>query len=164
MENLDYGTIYDQIVEQIKNIDTGELSDDVDQSPAIAEIEKQRIYIWIRLYLKDEVKDLQEGDDFLIKYSYTGDELLTKFICFGKKHSFKDSDGETEISMATDDDPLCLCLMVDEEIIKKSEDIPFIRTLFKVSEHYQEQVYHRDELTFTNTRTSKKVEYTFCDF
>ena len=59
MENLDYGTIYDQIVEQIKNIDTGELSDDVDQSPAIAEIEKQRIYIWIRLYLKDEVKDLQ---------------------------------------------------------------------------------------------------------
>ena len=66
--------------------------------------------------------------------------------------------------MATDDDPLCLCLMVDEEIIKKSEDIPFIRTLFKVSDHYQEQVYHRDELTFTNTRTSKKVEYTFCDF
>jgi hypothetical protein len=54
--------------------------------------------------------------------------------------------------------------MVDEEIIKKSEDIPFIRSLFMVSDHYKEQVYHRDELTFTNTRTSKKVEYTFCDF
>ena len=164
MENLDYGTIYDQIVEQIKNIDTVDLSDEVDQSPAIEEIEKQKIYIWIRLYLKSEVKDLQEGDDFLINWSLSGESLSTKFICFGKKHSFKDSDGENEISMATDDDPLCLCLMVDEEIIKKSEDIPFIRSLFKVSDHYQEQVYHRDELTFTNTRTSKKVEYTFCDF
>ena len=40
MENLDYDSIYDQIVEKIKNIDTGELSDEVDQSPSIAEIEK----------------------------------------------------------------------------------------------------------------------------
>jgi hypothetical protein len=54
--------------------------------------------------------------------------------------------------------------MVDEEIIKHSDEIPFIRTLFKVSEHYQEQVYQRDDLTFTNLRTSEKVEYTFCDF
>jgi len=164
MENLDYDSVYDQIVEQIKNIDTVTLTDEVDQSPAVAEIEKQRIFIWIRLYLKDQIEDLKEGDDFLMHYSYTKEELITKFICFGKKHSFKDSEGDSEISMATDDDPLCLCLMVDEDTIKKSEEIPFIRTLFKVSEHYQEQVYHREELTFTNTRTSQKVEYTFCDF
>jgi len=164
MENIEYDSIYDQIVDQIKSIDSTNLSDEVDQSPSTIEIEKQKVYIWIRLYLKSEVEDLQEGDDFLINWSHSGESLSTKFICFGKKHSFKDSDGENEISMATDDDPLCLCLMVDEEIIKRSEDIPFIRTLFKVSEHYQEQVYHRDELTFTNTRTLQKVEYTFCDF
>jgi hypothetical protein len=164
MENIEYDSIYDQIVDQIKSIDSTNLSDEVDQNPSTTEIEKQKVYIWIRLYLKSEVEDLQEGDDFLINWSLSGETLSTKFICFGKKHSFKDSDGENEISMATDDDPLCLCLMVDEEIIKKSEDIPFIRSLFKISDHYQEQVYHRDELTFTNTRTSQKVEYTFCDF
>lgn len=164
MENIEYDSIYDQIVEQIKSIDSTNLSDEVDQNPSTTEIEKQKIYIWIRLYLKSEVEDLQEGDDFLINWSHSGENLSTKFICFGKKHSFKDSDGENEISMATDDDPLCLCLMIDEEIIKHSDEIPFIRTLFKVSEHYQEQVYQRDDLTFTNLRTSEKVEYTFCDF
>ena len=165
MQNeLTISSIYDSLIEQIKGIDTGDLTDDVKDEVVTKEIEKQRVYYWIRLYLKSEVEDLQEGDDFLINWSLSGESLSTKFICFGKKHSFKDSDGENEISMATDDDPLCLCLMVDEEIIKKSEDIPFIRSLFKISDHYQEQVYHRDELTFTNTRTSKKVEYTFCDF
>ncbi|NBP58641.1 hypothetical protein EBU71_19300, partial [bacterium] len=64
MENIEYDSIYEQIVEQIKSIDSTNLSDEVDQNPSTTEIEKQKIYIWIRLYLKSEVEDLQEGDDF----------------------------------------------------------------------------------------------------
>jgi len=35
--------------------------------------------------------NLKEGDNFKIKYLSSGEELITKFICFGKKNSFKDS-------------------------------------------------------------------------
>ena len=54
--------------------------------------------------------------------------------------------------------------MVNEEDIKIGESIPFIRTLFKGSIHYQEQVYHRDDMTFTNTRTLEVMNYIDCDF
>ena len=162
-EEIEY-SIYDQLVEQIKNIDSDDLSDDVSQTPTMSEVEKQKVYIWIRLFLKEEISDIKDGDEFMIKYKSSGEELSTTFICFGKQNSFKDSEDYTEIQMLSDDDEKVLCLMVNEEDIKIGESIPFIRTLFKGSIHYQEQVYHRDDLTFTNTRTLEVMNYIDCDF
>ena len=54
--------------------------------------------------------------------------------------------------------------MVNEDNVQNSTEIPFIRSLFKVSRHYQFQVYRREELTFTNERTGCKIEYYDCDF
>ena len=162
-EEIEY-SIYDQLVEQIKNIDSDDLSDDVSQTPTMSEVEKQKVYIWIRLFLKEEISDIKDGDEFMIKYKSSGEELSTTFICFGKQNSFKDAEDYTEIQMLTEDDKKVLCLMVNEEDIKIGESIPFIRTLFKGSIHYQEQVYHRDDMTFTNTRTSEVMNYIDCDF
>ena len=162
-EEIEY-SIYDQLVEQIKNIDSADLSDDVSQTPTMSEVEKQKVYIWIRLFLKEEILDIKDGDEFMINYKLSGEELSTTFICFGKQNSFKDAEDYTEIQMLTEDDKKVLCLMVNEEDIKIGESIPFIRTLFKGSIHYQEQVYHRDDMTFTNTRTSEVMNYIDCDF
>ena len=162
-EEIEY-SIYDQLGEQIKNIDSDDLSDDVSQTPTMSEVEKQKVYIWIRLFLKEEILDIKDGDEFMINYKLSGEELSTTFICFGKQNSFKDAEDYTEIQMLTEDDKKVLCLMVNEEDIKIGESIPFIRTLFKGSIHYQEQVYHRDDMTFTNTRTSEVMNYIDCDF
>jgi predicted GTPase len=163
-KELEYNPIYDSIVQQIKQIDRDDLSDDVDQGPLSSEVEKQKVYTWIRLYIKEEMINLKEGDNFKIKYLSSGEELITKFICFGKKNSFKDSDDYEQIQITAEDDSKCLCLMVDEQEIQTSEDIPFIRSLFRISKHFQYQVYKREELVFTNIRTGQSVEYIDCDF
>ena len=162
-EEIEY-SIYDQLVEQIKNIDSDDLSDDVSQTPTMSEVEKQKVYIWLRVFLKNELEDIKEGDNFKIEYLPSGEYLITKFIAFGKKNSFKDADDYTQIQAHTEDDPKVLCLMVDENEIQNSQEIPFIRTLFKVSRHFQFQVYRREELVFTNNRTGLKIDYIDCEF
>ena len=163
-KEVEYDPIYDSIVQQIKQIDRDDLSDDVDQGPLSSEVEKQKVYIWIRLYIKEEISNLKEGDDFSITYTETNETLITKFICFGKMNSFKDSNDYEQIQIEAEDNPKCLCLMVEEDVIQTSSEIPFIRSLFKVSKHFDFQVYKREDLVFTNTRTGQSVEYIDCDF
>lgn len=163
-EELDYNMIYDSLVEQIKKIDSDELSDNVNDEIEVSEVEKQKVYIWLRVFLKDELEDIKEGDNFKIVYLPSGEYLMTKFIAFGKKNSFKDADDYTQIQMVTEDDTKVLCLMVDENEIQNSQEIPFIRTLFKVSRHFEYQVYRREELVFTNERTGQSLEYIDCEF
>lgn len=163
-EELDYNMIYDSLVEQIKKIDSDELSDNVNDEIEVSEVEKQKVYIWLRVFLKDELEDIKEGDNFKIVYLPSREYLMTKFIAFGKKNSFKDADDYTQIQMITEDDTKVLCLMVDENEIQNSQEIPFIRTLFKVSRHFEYQVYRREELVFTNERTGQSLEYIDCEF
>jgi hypothetical protein len=163
-EELDYNIIYDSLVEQIKKIDSEEVSDKIDDSVDVSEIEKQKIYIWLRVYLKSEISDIKEGDDFKIEYTPSGEKLISKFIAYGKKNSIKDADDYTQIQVNTEDDNKVLCLMVDENEIQNGENIPFIRTLFKTSRHFEYQVYKREQLTITNIRTNQILDYIDCDF
>jgi len=125
--------IYLSIVEQVKKIDTISLNDKVDQTPSMKEIEKQLVYIWLRLYIKDELTDIKEGDGINIQYLPTSEILESKFICYGKKNSIRDSEIEGD-------------------------------TLFKISRHFEFQVYRREELIFKNQRTEQVIEYIDCDF
>ncbi len=152
---------YDSLIEQIKSIDTTNLSDKVSRKPVTKIIEEQRVYFWIRLYLKEEISDIKEGDDFEITY---GDEkLIIKFICFGKKNSVRDHEGELT-NYDSENDNKILCLMVDENEINTNDSIPFIRTLFKTSRFYEYQLIRRDDLKFRNTRTEEIMDYIDCDF
>jgi len=159
---LTISSIYESLIEQIKGIDTGDLTDDVKDEVITKEIEKQKVYYWIRLYLKEEMSDLKIGDDFDITYTKSCETLSGKFIAFGKKNLNRDLDNVI-VNYDPEDNPKCLCIMVDEEEMK-SEKIPFIRTLFKTSTFFEYQVYRREELTFTNTRTLQTCEYVDCDF
>ena len=156
---------YDNLVEQIKTIDTEVVKDwDKNADPAMKVVEEQKVYIWIRLYLKKE-SNVEVGDDILMTYSQSGEQLGTKFICYGKTDMNKDHDDlEKIINFNPEDDKKVLCLMVDQDKINKSNDIPFIRTLFKSSIHYQYQLVKRDELLFINSRTGETLDYFDCDY
>ena len=154
---------YDNLLEKIKTIDTEVVKDwDSNTDPAMKIVEEQKVYIWIRLFLKEE-SNVEIGDNIFMTYTPSGEKLETKFICYGKTDMGKNHDDEI-INYNPDDDKKVLCLMVDQEKINKGTDIPFIRTLFKISIHYQYQLLKRDELIFVNSRTGETLDYFDCDY
>ena len=154
---------YDNLVEQIKTIDTEVVKDwNKNTDPDMKILEEQKVYIWIRLYLKEE-SDVEIGDDIFMTYTPSGEKLNTKFICYGKINMDKDHNDEI-VNYNTEDDKKVLCLMVDQDTINKGIDIPFIRTLFKSSIHYQYQLMRREELLFINNRTGETLDYFNCDY
>lgn len=154
---------YDTIIESVKEIDIDSVKKwEETDNVKLKTIESQKVYIWIRLYLKEEL-DIKAGDDIIIKYIPSGESLVTKFICFGKTTLSKDHLDEI-VNFNPEDDKKILCLMVDQDIINKSDEIPFIRTLFKSGYHYQYQLVKRVDLTFTNKRTDNIIEYYDCDY
>ena len=154
---------YDNLVEQIKTIDTEVIKDwDSNTDPGMKVIEEQKVYVWVRLYLKEEA-NVETGDDVVITYTPSGEKLETKFICYGKSDLGKDHDDEI-VNFNAEDNKKVLCLMVDQDKINKGTDIPFIRKLFKTGIHYQYQLVRRDELLFINSRTGESLEYFDCDY
>lgn len=154
---------YSSIIEKIKTIDTEKLNDSENDGIKTEVVEEQKVYFWIRLYLNEENSNLQIGDDIKIKWTPSGETLQTKFICYGKKGLDKDS-GDQITEYQTEDDTRVLCLMVNERLVNYGEDIPFIRTLFKTSIHYDFQLVKRDELQFINIRNGEVLEYFDVDF
>ena len=148
----------DTLIEQIKGIDTTDLSDNVSDKAINKVIEEQKIYFWIRLYIKDEQPNIEVGDDINIEYSPSGEKLTTKFICYGKQGSDKDQ-GDEMTQYNTEDDKKVLCLMINEKDVNYNDDIPFIRTLFKTGRHFEFQLVKRDELLFVITKNNIILDY-----
>ena len=155
-------SLYEFVQEQLKDLDTTELSDDVSQDPEV-EITPEKVYFWTRVYMKEENTNIEIGDYITIKYLPSGEELKTQFITYAKTGLEKDHDDELT-SYNTEEDKKVLCLMVDEKEINEREDIPFIRTLFKLGHHYEYNVMRRDELIFTNDSNGVIVDWFDCDF
>jgi len=156
----------DNIVEQIKSIETDVVEKwDSDTSPMMKIVEEQKVYFWIRVYLQEERQDLEPGDDVIIKWLPSGEELRTKFVCYDKTTLTKDHDDLEKITnFNPEDDKKILCLMVEEKIINFSQEIPFIRTLFKNGIHYEYQLLRRDELVFIIDKNSSQLEWYDCSF
>jgi len=159
---------YDYLVEQVKklNLDGVDFEHE-DYDKINTKIEKQKVYFWIRVYLSEEIQ-IEPGDDIIIKYMVSGEELDTKFICYAKKGgaSLNYEDGEPVVTnYNSEDDTKVLCLMVDEERINyESEDIPFLRKLFKIGRHFEYVLLKRTDLVLTNTRTNEQLKYYDIEF
>ena len=125
--------------------------------------EEQKVYFWIRLYLKDENINAQIGDDISINWKLSGEKLITKFICYGKTGLSKDHQDEMT-NYNPEDDKKCLCLMIDSKMVNFNNDIPFIRTLFKTGYHYEYQLVKREDLQFIIDKNSVILDYFECDF
>jgi len=152
-----------QLVDIIRKIDTNDISDDVEVIATSKVVDEQKVYIWIRLHLNQENNNTLPGDDVQIKWTPSGETLTTKFVCFGKSGLERDHLGEVT-NYNPDDDRRILCLMVDENEINFSNDIPFIRTLFKTGRHYDYQLVKRSELLFINKKNQQVLDYFDCDF
>jgi hypothetical protein len=139
-------SLYDFVREQLQDVDTTDLNDEVSDQVQI-EITPEKVYFWTRVYLKDEDPGVKIGDTIWIEYTPSGERLETKFITYGKKGLERDHDGEVT-NYNPEDDKKILCLIIEEKTINESDDIPFIRTLFKLGRHYEFQVLRRTELIF----------------
>lgn len=156
-------THYESIIEQIKSLDIENISDEVDNSPTTNIVEEQKIYFWIRLYLKEESSNINIGDDVIINWKPSGEQLETKFIAYGKKGLDKNHDGEVT-QYVNEDDKRVLSLMIDTKMVNFNDEIPFIRTLFKTGYHYEYQLVKRTDLVFINKRNNIELDYYDCDF
>ena len=163
MSNITSNNYLDSIVELIRTIDTTELTDSVDQTAVSKVTEEQKVYFWIRLYLKDENINAEIGDDISINWKLSGEKLITKFICYGKTGLSKDHQDEMT-NYNPEDDKKCLCLMIDSKMVNFNNDIPFIRTLFKTGYHYEYQLVKREDLQFIIDKNGMILDYFECDF
>lgn len=155
---------FDNLVEQIKTIDVETINEwNSTDTPEMKVIEEQKVYFWIRLYLKEENESLEIGDTITITYTPSGESLDTLFSYYSKQGLMKDHNEEI-VNYTGEDDTKILCLMVDEKVVNHSNDIPFIRTLFKISTHYEYQLVRRGDLTFTVKRNGELLDYYDCDF
>ena len=162
-KELANGSYLEGLIDQIKSIDTTELSDDIEQITESKVIEEQKIYFWIRLYLNEEDPNVEIGDDITIQWTPTGEELKTKFAAYGKEGLERDHEDEVT-NYNPDDDKRVLCLMIDTKAVNLNDEIPFIRTLFKTGYHYEYQLVKRDELIFINDKNEMILDYYDCDF
>jgi hypothetical protein len=139
--------IYDDIVEQAKkiNLDKVEYAGE-DFVPRSEVKQKQKVYFWIRVYLKEEI-EMTPDTDVSIVWNETGEKLTTKFICYSKKGLDKDLD-EQVTNYNPEDDKKVLCLMIDEDRINiNNKDIPFLKTLFKIGRFYEKQVWRKVDMS-----------------
>jgi len=125
----------DDVIDLIKELDTDFKESSEDEKTSVKIVQKQKTYFWVRIFLKDEMNDIEVNDEVIIKYY--DEELETKFISYGKKGLETDSETDN-ITDLKEDNKKVLCLMVDSDLINKGEDIDFLRTLFKGSIYYEE--------------------------
>ena len=82
MNQLVKGDYREQLLESIKDIDT--TSDwNYEEGSTTKIIEEQKVYFWIRVFLKEEDNNIQAGDNITIKYTPSGETLTTQFIADG---------------------------------------------------------------------------------
>ena len=154
--------IYDDIVDQAKKLNVEKINFDGEDFVPRAEIkQKQRVFFWIRVYLKEEI-NIELNTDVNIIWKET-EKITTKFICYAKKGHEKNAQ-ENVVNYNPEDDKRILCLMVDaDRIDKHSDDIPFIRTLFKISRWYQPQILRLSEIKITDSN-ERDFEFYDIDF
>lgn len=154
-------SLYDFVREQLIDVDTTDLSDDVIDDVKI-DITPEKVYFWTRVYIKDEDDTISIGDTIWIEYTPSGERLETKFITYGKKGLERDHEGQVT-NYTQEDDKRILCLMIEEKSVNSNDNIPFIRTLFKLGRHYEYQLVRREELIFVR-ENGQILDYYDCDF
>lgn len=159
--------VHDKIQDEINKIDITKI--DFTGStfePRIKIAEKQKVFIWVRLYLREESNDLLPEDEIIMKH-INGEELVMKYICYAKT-GYENSafaHNNTINSYNSEDNPKVLCCMIDLSIINNdSDNIPFLRSLFRDGRYYDYQLLKLDELKFVNNRTSEQFNYFDVDF
>jgi len=142
--NNDYrGGLLGDLEKALENVDIRNLKYDNDIK--VNQVEKQIEYAWIRVYLYEEYEGLVASDKITIEYVPSNEKLSLPFGSYEKKGLHKDHNDVT--NYIKDDDKTALCVMLDlGKINNDSEDIPIIRSLFRSSRHYKEELYFKKDI------------------
>jgi hypothetical protein len=157
---------YDKIIEEIKKIDDETLNNMVDVDEYYYDIkvdvvERQRLYIWVRLFLKKDDIDIIEGDTIELTYLPNQESITVTFSTWERMGYTKDMG--YYVTNVQDIDKSILILMVDVDLFN-DDSIPFIRSLFRESRYFDYVMVKRDELIFKNIRTNEVLDYIDCSF
>jgi len=153
-------SLLDKLKEAVNNSDPRQWKDEPDIKKV--EVEKQKEYFWTRIYLKDDDKDLEQGDILTMTYVPTNEKIEMIFGSYEKEGLNRDHNGEV-INYISKDNRSILCCMIDiERINKNSDDIPTLKTFFKSSRYYKENLFLKDEIVIESK--DKKYEYTSLSF
>lgn len=148
----------DSILEDLKNLESSVGIDSDKRDTKVVIKNKQREFFWIRVYLKKEDEAFEPGDEIILNLKPKNETLKVVFGSYEKKGLYRDFDKEV-VSYQTEEDKKVLCCMVDyEKINKDSEDIPNLRTFFKSSKYYQENLFLKED--FIITHKGRNIEYT----
>ena len=147
--------LLDNLKKSVNNTDLSRWRDEPDIK--IKEIEKQKEFFWIRIYLLEEDNNLKVGDTVYISFRPTNERLEMIFGGYEKVGLNKDYNQEV-INYVSEDDKKILCCMIDlNRVNKESDDIPTVRTFFRNSRHYVEELYFKDDIIIS----TKNKEYKY---
>jgi hypothetical protein len=138
----------DNIIDKAKKIDVQNVNfDGEDYLPKTKIIQKQRTYLWMRLYMKQEI-DIEPETKVQIQYLNGKESLDSFFMYFGKKGLERNKDGEI-VNFNPEDDKKILCLLIDvDKLDVDNKDIPYMKTLFPLGKYYQPQYVKKMDFTF----------------
>ena len=158
-------SVYDEIVEKIKSIDIDKIEFKDGKRKIVSDvIEKQKEFLWLRVFLKDELGGINIGDEFTLRYILdNGDveNMKMEFISYGKNSLNVDSDYDNIISNYDSEfNNKKLIFMIDKDILIKKTNI---RKLFKNTVYYEDVLLKRDSLLLLDNNESS-IEYVDMEF
>jgi hypothetical protein len=128
----------------------------------IQQTEKQKEYFWIRIYLKEEDDKLNKGDIVTLTHTPTNEKIDMIFGAYEKEGLNRDYTDEV-INYSTKDDKKILCCMIDlDRVNKESDDIPKLRTFFRNSRYYEENLFFKTDIKVESG--DKEYEYSSISF
>lgn len=141
-------THLDDIIEKAKEIDLQKVNfEGEDFVPQTKIIQRQKVYFWLRVFIKDEIDITPESKVTMI-YNNGEESLETFFMYFGKKGFERDINGQI-VNFNPEDDKKVLCLLLDSENINiNNENIPHMKTLFPLSKYFKPQYFRKYDYKF----------------
>jgi hypothetical protein len=138
----------DNIVDEVKKVDLNKVNfEGEDFQPHTKIIQKQKVYLWIRLFIKEEI-DITPETKITISYLEGKETLETHFMYFGKKGLERDANGQI-VNFNPEDDKRILCLLIDVDNINVNSEVrPYLRTLFPLGKYYTPQYVKKMDFSF----------------
>ena len=152
IKTSDYRTdMLDQLDTYLRESDSSTWKDEPNVKIDI--VERQKEFFWIRIYLPEEDDKLKTGDTVYISYKPTNEKLEMIFGGYEKEGLNRDHNDEV-INYVNEDDKSILCCMIDlNRVNKDSDDIPTVRTFFRNSRHYVEEIYRKTDIIISTEET-----------
>jgi hypothetical protein len=131
-----------------KSYTIGGVAEEYDISYKI--IQKSKILVWLRVYIKNELLGLTRNTPVKITYTQTGEVLNGFFYSYDK---LKNTTASTNLDTSyieqfdPENDNKALCLNFDSNDLDDPENkIPYLRTLFPTSKYYVEDILRHDTI------------------